>query len=191
MMSLDGYYAGPGKDTSVLPMDERFDASNAERLRAADTFLLGRKTYDMFRHFWPSVKDDPSASPTNRKISRLMNAMEKLVISDSLPLKRSEPWANTRVIRRAGAHKELAKLKRQAGKEIFVGGSHLMWNDLLEAGLVDELHLMVGAVILGAGTSIFPNKQEVTLRLIEIRRWDGSENAMLRYQVGRKKTTSR
>ena len=37
MMSLDGYYEGPGKNVMVLPMDQAFDSYNAERLRAADT----------------------------------------------------------------------------------------------------------------------------------------------------------
>jgi hypothetical protein len=37
IMSLDGYYTGPGDDVMVMPMDEAFDAYNAERLRAADT----------------------------------------------------------------------------------------------------------------------------------------------------------
>ena len=64
-------------------MDEAFDSYNAERLRAADTFLFGQKTYDMFSSFWPSVAEDPKASTTNREISRLMNAMNKLVISNS------------------------------------------------------------------------------------------------------------
>jgi dihydrofolate reductase len=68
MMSLDGYYTGPGNNVMVLPMDEAFDAYNAERLRAADTLLLGRVSYDMFRSFWPSVADDPSPqwTPTHR-----------------------------------------------------------------------------------------------------------------------------
>ncbi len=43
IMSLDGYDEGPDKDVMALPMDEAFDAYNAERLRAADT-LLGRPT---------------------------------------------------------------------------------------------------------------------------------------------------
>jgi hypothetical protein len=42
MMSLDGYSAGPGGNVMVLPLDEAFDAYCAERLRAADTLLLGR-----------------------------------------------------------------------------------------------------------------------------------------------------
>lgn len=51
IMSLDGCYEGPGKDVMVLPLDEAFDAYNVERLRAADTLLLGRTTYEGFRDF--------------------------------------------------------------------------------------------------------------------------------------------
>jgi len=65
LMSLDGYYDGPGKDVMALApgLGGAFDAYNAERLRAADTLLLGRVSYDMFRGFWPSVVDDPTATP--------------------------------------------------------------------------------------------------------------------------------
>jgi len=52
-MSLDGYYEGPGKNVMVLfdyrwdyPADGSFDVYNAERLRAADTLLLGRTSYN-------------------------------------------------------------------------------------------------------------------------------------------------
>jgi dihydrofolate reductase len=186
MMSLDGYCAGLGKDTSVLPMDEAFDDYNAERLGAADTFLLGRITYDMFRGFWPDVANDASATPTNRNISRLMNAMDKLVISDSMDSEQTEPWRNTQIIRRADAHQQLAKLKRQSGKDIFVGGSRTLWNDLLAHNLVDELHLMIGPVMLGGGTPIFDGQPTVSLQLIDMRKWDGSENVLVRYEVRRK-----
>ena len=55
IVSLDGYVDGPGGNVMALPMDHAFDAYNAERLRAAGTLLLGRRTYDMFRGFWPAV----------------------------------------------------------------------------------------------------------------------------------------
>jgi hypothetical protein len=104
IMSLDGYYEGPGKDVMVLPLDGAFDAYNAERLRAADTLLLGRTTYEGFKGFWPSVADDPSPqwTPTHREISRLDNVIDKVVISDSITSEQTEPWHhNTRIIRRA------------------------------------------------------------------------------------------
>src|SRR6266516_3640698 len=167
MMSLDGYYTGPGNNVMVLPMDEAFDAYNAERLRAADTLLLGRTTYDGFKGFWPSVSDDPKARPIHREISRLDNAIDKVVVSDSLTSKQTEPWHNTRIISRADAHEQIAELKRQSGKDILVFGSHILWNDLLTHNLVDELHRMIGPVIVGAGTPVFDGQPAVSLRLID------------------------
>ena|SRR5437764_877954 len=188
IMSLDGYYEGLGKDVMVLPLDGAFDAYNAERLRAADTLLLGRNSYEGFKGFWPSVADDPSPqwTPTDREISRLDNAIDKVVISDSLNPEQTEPWHdNTRIIRRADAHEQIAELKRQTGRDILVFGSRTLWNDLLANDLVDELHLMIGPVVLGGGTPIFAGQPPVSLRLVDTRRWDSSENLLVRYEVGR------
>jgi dihydrofolate reductase len=185
MMSLDGYYEGPGRDVMVLPLDEAFDAYNAERLRAADTLLLGRTTYEGFKGFWPSVADDPNFTPTHWEISRLNNAIDKVVISDSLTPEQTAPWHNTRIISREDAHKQIGELKRQTGNDILVFGSRTLWSDLLANDLVDELHLMIGSVVLGAGTPAFEGQPPGSLRLIDTRTWDGSANVLLRYEVRR------
>ena len=193
-MSLDGYYEGPGKNVMALfdyrwdyPTDESFDAYNAERLRAADTLLLGRVSYQGFKGFWPSVADDPDATPIQREISHLNNAIDKVVISDSLTPEEAAPWHNTRIIGRVGAHEQIAELKRQSGKDILVFGSHTLWKDLLNNDLVDELHLMIGPVVLGAGTPLFDGQPAVSLRLIETRMWDDSGNVLVQYEVRRQK----
>ena len=167
-MSLDGYYEGPGKNVMALfdyrwdyPTDESFDAYNVERLRAADTLLLGRVSYDGFKSFWPSVADDPNATPIQREISRLNNTIGKVVISDTLTAEETEPWHNTRIIGRADAHEQLAELKGRVGRDVLVFGSRMLWSDLLANDLLDELHLMIRPVVLGAGTSLFDGQPAV------------------------------
>jgi dihydrofolate reductase len=186
IMSLDGYYEGPGGNVMVLPMDEAFDGYNAERLRAAGTLLLGRRSYDGFRGFWPPVADDPNPQWTaaHREISRRNNAIDKVVVSDSLTVDQTEPWrATTRIVKRADAHQRVAELKRQDGGDILMFGSRTLWNDLLAHGLVDELHLMIGSVVLGGGTPIFATPPPAPLRLVDTHTWDGSANVLMRYQV--------
>lgn len=185
LVSLDGYSAGHGGDVMVLPLDPAFDEACAERLRAADTLLLGRTTYTGFKGFWPSVADDPDAQPVQREISRRDNEIEKIVVSDTLTPEETEPWRETtEIVSRAEAHERVAELKQGDGGEILMFGSRTLWNDLLAAGLVDEVHLMVGPVVLGDGDAAFVDKPETSLRLLEPpRTWEGSGNVLLRYGV--------
>jgi dihydrofolate reductase len=193
IVSIDGFSSGPGGDVMALPMDDAFDAYNAERLRVAGTLLLGRNTYEGFKGFWPGVADDPAGAagrlgvpveyidtPANREISRLENAIEKVVVSDTLTPEQTDPWRETtRIVRRAGAHEQIARLKDGDGGDIVVFGSRTLWNDLLAAGLVDELHLMVGPVVLGDGTPAFTAPAQ--LRLLGSRSFERSDNVVIRY----------
>jgi hypothetical protein len=96
------------------------------------------------------------------------------VISNSLKPDKVEGWGPTRVVRRADAHAEVAALKGAPGREILVFGSHILWNDLLAAGLVDELHLMIGAGVVGEGVRAFETRPADSLRLLSTRTFDGS-----------------
>ena len=193
IMSLDGYYEGPGGDVmplfdyryDIYPTDESFDKYNLERIKAADTMLLGRKSYEGFKGFWPTVQDDPSFPDASREFSRLDNAIEKVVISDSLKEEDTDPWRETtRIVRRADAHDQIANLKQQSGKEILMFGSHILWNDLLAHGFIDELHLIISPLLLGGGTPLFSDQISSLLRLIDTRTWgDGSGLVLVRYDA--------
>lgn len=194
IVSLDGYFEGPGGNVLALPMDGFFDEHNLERLQAADTLLLGATTYLGLKSFWPAVAEDPTVSPAvavNPEVADIHrgtgvrnNEMTKVVVSNSLTVDDTAPWTETTtIVPRADAHRAVAELKAQPGRDILMFGSHRLWNDLLAAGLVDELHLMLGASVLGGGTPAFGTGKVPPLRLAGSRRRDGSENLLLRYEV--------
>jgi dihydrofolate reductase len=86
-------------------------------------------------------------------------------------------------VRRAEAHRAVAELKARPGKDMLMFGSRTLWNDLLVAGLVDELHLMLGAAVLGGGTPAFGAGPVPPLRLVGTRRRNESDNLLLPYEV--------
>jgi dihydrofolate reductase len=194
IMSLDGCFEGPGGNVMALPMDGFFDEHNLERQRAADTLLLGSTTYQGLKAFWPAVAENPEASPAvannpavadlHRETGQRNNEMRKVVVSDSLTAQDTAPWTDTTtIVRRAEAHRAVAELKDRPGKDILMFGSRTLWNDLLVAGLVDELYLIIGAVVLGGGTPAFGAGPVPPLRLVNSRRREGSDNLLLHYEV--------
>lgn len=184
IMSLDGYVEGPGGNVMVLPMDDFFNEHNLERLRAADTLLLGARTYTGFKSFWPAVAANPEMAGVTRETGRRNNEIRKVVVSDSLTADDTAPWTDTTtIVRRADAHQAIVDLKSQPGREVLMFGSITLLNDLLTAGLVDELHLMLGATVLGGGTPAFAAAQVPPLRLLTTERRDSSNNLLLRYAV--------
>jgi len=185
IISLDGFFSGPKGNVMAMPFDNGFSDYNAERLRAADTLLLGRKTFEGFRNYWPAIAKDVSQPALEREISRLNTAIEKVVVSNSLKPEEAEGWGPTRVLRRADAHAEVAALKKSPGREILVFGSHLLWNDLLANGLVDELHFMIGAGVVGEGVRAFESRVPSSLRLMDTRTFDSSNLLLARYAVER------
>jgi dihydrofolate reductase len=182
MTSLDGYYEGPGGDVMALPLDQAVDDYFLERMRAADTILLGARSYQGFMGFWPPQADNPEATEVQREIGRIWKKIDKVAISDSLTADDVEPWgATTTLVPRAEAESRVAALKEGPGREILVFGSRVMWTDLLKAGLVDQIHLLVGAGAVAGGTPLF-DAPVTGLGLLDHRRI-GADMLLLRYEV--------
>jgi dihydrofolate reductase len=179
--SLDGYACGPDGDFMVMPLDASFSAYNVERLRTADTLLLGRTTYEGFRAYWPGKDDDPDQDEVEREIARRNTAARKVVVSDSLVPEEATGWGPTEVVCRADAHDVVRRLREEDGADILVFGSMTVWNDLLATGLVDELHVMVGNGVVGGGAPAFTGSGAQPLSLRETRRLEGADHVLLVY----------
>ena len=181
IVSVDGFYSGPNDDVMAMPFDTTFSDYNLERLREADRLLLGRRSFEEFRDYWPPIADDPN-QPLLSARAPGSTPRSMVVVSDTLADADLGPWTDTtRIVRRADAHDTVAELKRGAGREILIFGSHVLWNDLLLAGLVDELHLMIGSAFLGDGVPVFSGPR-TGLRLLEARRLGDSQLILARYE---------
>lgn len=184
VISLDGYHTGLENDVTVMfpMMGDVFDTYNAELLRAADLHLMGRVSFELFQGFWPKVAENPTSeewTDGQRDLSQAGKHVKGMVISDTL----KGNWQDVRIVQRQDAYQQIAELKRQEGKDILITGSRTLWNDLLAHDLIDEIYLLIGNLVLGQGVPVFAGNTPASLRLIDTRRWEGSDNVLLRYEV--------
>ena len=142
-MTLDGVVDAPS-----WTFEYGFDPKMGEAIGAATSrsqgILLGRNTYEMFEPAWSTrtAEEDPGAP--------FFNDTTKYVVSSTLT---AATWRNSQIVGGYDAE-ALRALKDEVGT-LYVSGSIALVRALLADGLVDDLHLFVYPLTLGAGTRLF------------------------------------
>ncbi|MFD1722100.1 dihydrofolate reductase family protein [Amnibacterium endophyticum] len=181
-VSIDGFQEGVDGDLSVMPFDDGFSRHNVELLRRASTVVHGGRGFDGGA-YWAAVLQDDAQPPIEHEIARLNEGLEHVVVSDSVEVDPSWPWADaTRVVPRAEAIEAVRRMKGGDGGDLVTYGSATTWSPLLEAGLVDELHVLVGPAVLGGGGPAYRGDR-VPLRLLDATALPDSQLVRLRYDA--------
>ena len=136
-------------------------------MRDVDTFLYGRKTYQLMVPYWPDIAKNPfEETKADYEFAQAFDAVEKIVVfSQSLD---SPEGKKTRIVR-TGLHDEILKLKQEQGKNILTGGVAIP-SQLAALGLIDEYRFVVHPIVVGEGRRVFDgiNLQEnLPLKLVE------------------------
>ncbi len=119
--------------------------------RAADGLLVGRRTFQDLRGYWPQQSDDTTG------ITAYLNQVQKYVVSSTM----AQPdWQNSTILT-SDVVQKVGALKEEPGQDIVVTGSITLCHALIEAGLVDQYRLFVYPVVQGRGRRLFPDGFEV------------------------------
>lgn len=150
MISLDGVIQAPGgpeEDPSggfkyggwVAPYDDAISGKLMERLMQPADLLLGRKTFDIWEHYWPAHADMWPG----------INEVTKYVVSAT---RNKSDWKNSVFLK---GLEDIVQLKHSKGSDLKVWGSSKLVQLLLKNDLVDELWLFIHPLTLGSGKKLF------------------------------------
>lgn len=148
IITLDGYFEGEKKwDLSFHDKvwGPELEKLSIEQLRSADYLVFGRVTYEGMAAYWKNADSE------NNEIARMMNSIPKLVFSTTL---KTVDWDNTTLVS-DDASAEIARLKSQDGKDMYVFGSADLSRTFINDDLFDEYRIGIAPVILGNGTPLF------------------------------------
>ncbi|MCU1642875.1 MAG: hypothetical protein JWN03_3150 [Nocardia sp.] len=158
-ISLDGVIGEP-QDWHFPYFNDEMGAAVGAQLIGADTLLLGRNTYEGFADAWPERE---AAGGEDAGMAAALGDARKIVVShQDLEL----TWRNSEQLK-GELVEAVTELKQQPGAtDIAMSGSPSIVVQLLAAGLIDELHLLVHPVVLRSGLRLFDEGESIPLRLL-------------------------
>jgi dihydrofolate reductase len=160
MVTLDGYFEGSKPweiDWHEYVWGEELERFSLDQSQEVGALLFGRKTYEGMAGYWQTATGD---------VAEFMNSIPKVVFSNTLE---TAGWSNTRLVK-GSAEEEVARLKQEPGKEMFIFGSANLIGSLTRQGLIDEYRIGLNPLVLGGGTQMFkPSEGRMRLNLLEAR----------------------
>jgi dihydrofolate reductase len=152
---------------TAMQGDQSFGRDQLKLIDSIDMILLGRVTYQMFSQYWPHV-----TRPDEKAFADKVNATPKIVFSKKLDRAPWGSWDEAQVVNNSAAG-ALAKLTRQAGKDMLIWGSLSVAQSLMNLALIDEYQLVVCPVVIGSGRPLFRDKVDTfDLKLMETKPFD-------------------
>ena len=145
--SLDGYC-----DHTKFRPDEETMAFFMQLTREADTFVYGRKTYQLMVPFWPDeAKKAAVQQGVHYEFARAFDDVKQIIVfSRTLT---TPGWEKARIVH-TDLKNEILRLKQESGKNILTGGVTIP-AQLAGLGLIDEYYLVVHPVIVAEGKRLF------------------------------------
>ena len=147
-ISLDGVVEDP--HLWHFPyFNEEMGAAVDASLGAADTMLFGRKTYDSFAEAWPEREAEGGEDAA---FAKKLGDARKIVVSNQ---QLTFTWRNSEQLE-GDFVEAISALKNEPGdSNIGLSGSISVIRQLLAAGLLDELHLLVHPIAVRKGMQLF------------------------------------
>jgi len=159
-IALDGVVEDP-QDWHFPYFNDEMGAAVDAQMGQADTLLLGRKTYDSFAGAWPERE---SAGGEDAPFAKALGDARKVVVSSQ---RLEFTWRNSELLE-GDFVESVTALKNEPGTtDIAMSGSVSVVRQLLAAGLLDELHLLVHPIAVRKGMRLFDEDgSPIPLRLV-------------------------
>lgn len=177
--SLDGYIEDADGKFDWAEPDEEVHAFVNDLVRPVGTYLLGRRMYETMV-FWERLPDLAARPPVVQDFAEIWQRAEKVVFSKTL---QSASSAKTRIEREFDPE-AVRQLKARVDRDLTIGGPELA-AQAIEAGLVDEYHLLLVPVVVGGGKRSLPDRNvRSQVELLDERRFRHG-TMYLRYRTRR------
>ena len=175
-VSVDGYVEDEHGRFDFLAPDEEVGSFVNQLTSSVGTHLYGRRMYETMV-YWETAHTLPDQTQAELDFGRRWQAIEKIVYSTTLAGPRGK---RTRIERKFDPD-AVRQLKADVRHDIAIAGPEIAAH-ALRAGLVDEIHMFIGPMIVGGGKRFFPDDVRLKLELVDERRFR-SGVVFLRYVV--------